>query len=61
MGKMKAPTPGAFGAQPNRPPLMVRNLVPPPEVQHHIKQKDKKRMHPNRFIRFFQKFFGDGF
>lgn len=61
-------TPGAFGKQADqnaprrtRKQLMVRKFQPPPEVQHRIKQKDAERPHPNRFIRWIKKFFGEGF
>ena len=63
--KMGKGTKSAFGAVPFGPPpkkkLAVRKLMPPPQVRHRIIEKDKDRAHPNPIIRFFKKFFGEGF
>lgn len=58
-------TQGAFGQPPyGKPPakkLAVRKLMPPPQVRNRIIEKDKDRPHSNPIIRFFKKFFGEGF
>ncbi len=54
-------TPGAFGKPKNHKPLLVRQLTPPPEIQYDLIDKDKKRPHSNKVVRFVKKFFGEGF
>lgn len=46
---------------PEKKPIMVRRLTPPPEIQFVLIQKDKLRPHPNKWMRIILKFFGEGF